>query len=601
MLDLRHYNCLGEALRAALDRWPDEVCLIEADRDRENARITYRQFKQAALPLARALQNAGFQSGSRAAIIMTNQSKWLISAYAIFYAGGVLVPLDYKLPAGEQLQLLAHSKAEVLIVEYHLWRAIMQAENFKVLAARLVLVTEAPPGADLAGAKRWENFHDSRLPIFVPRMRRDPACIVYSSGTGGRPKGCVLTHENYLEQCRALTALYPFSPGVRYLSILPTNHAIDFMVGFIGPFTCGATVVHLRTLRPEYIREAFTRYRITYMTVVPMLLKVLERGLRQRFDELPRGRRRALRALIGINRAFTRRRPKLKLSRKLLGQVHKGFGGELRALFVGGAFTEPSTLQFFYDLGVPVGNGYGCTEAGTVITLNDFRPFRADTVGKPLPGIEVNILDPDAEGVGEVAVRGNTVMSHYLDDPEMTAETIVDGWLRTGDLGRIDKSGHLQLLGRKKNMIVTEEGKNVYPEDIEAAFEGITAKEFCVFAANYLWPERTMVGEQLVLVVHPEPAPPASAPNAEEAAPDAFAASESPQSPEPDAPAAPAIAPEVAAEVEAHNRRLINYKRISGYLVWDCDFPRTASMKIKRLDLAEQIRKDRGRHHVVYL
>ncbi|MDE3110677.1 MAG: AMP-binding protein [Acidobacteriota bacterium] len=609
MLDLRQYNSLGEALRAALERWPDEVCLIEADRDRENARFTYRQFKQAALPLARALQNAGFQRDSRAAIVMSNQSKWLISAYAIFYAGGVLVPLDYKLSAAEQLQLLAHSKSEVLVVEYHLWRAITQAGNFKSLAARLVLVAEAPAGADLVGAKRWENFRDSRLPIFVPRKRRDPACIVYSSGTGGRPKGCVLTHENYLEQCRALTALFPFSPGTHYLSILPTNHAIDFMVGFIGPFTCGATVVHLRTLRPEYIRDAFTRYKIAYMTVVPVLLKTLERGLRQRFDELPGGRRRVLRALIAINRLFTRRKPRLKLSRQLLAQVHKGFGGELRALFVGGAFTEPATLQFFYDLGIPVGNGYGCTEAGTVITLNDFNPFRPDTVGKPLPGIEVNILDPDDEGVGEVAVRGSTVMSHYLDDPEMTAETIVDGWLRTGDLGRVDKTGHLQLLGRKKNMIVTEEGKNVYPEDIEAAFEGLAVKEFCVFAANYLWPERTMTGEQLILVVHPEAKPQiqSDAPGESSAAPagSTSAAESSAASPARqiavEMDSGPVLASEVAADIDAHNRRLINYKRVSGYLVWDCDFPRTASMKIKRLDLAERIRGARGRHHVVYL
>ena len=143
----------------------------------------------------------------------------------------------------------------------------------------------------------------------MPRARKDAACIVYSSGTGGRPKGCVLTHENYLEQCMALTPLYPFWPGVRYLSILPTNHAIDFMVGFIGPFTCGATVVHLRTLRPEYIREAFTRYKITYMSLVPMVLKNLERGLRQRFAELPPARRKILNALIGVNRALTRAPP----------------------------------------------------------------------------------------------------------------------------------------------------------------------------------------------------------------------------------------------------------------------------------------------------
>ena len=120
--------------------------------------------------------------------------------------------------------------------------------------------------------------------MFVPRQRQDVACIVYSSGTGGRPKGCVLTHENYLEQCKALTALYPFWPGVRYLSILPTNHAIDFMVGFIGPFVCGACVVHLRTLRPEFVRDAFVRYKITYVSLVPMVLKNLERGLKAKFE-----------------------------------------------------------------------------------------------------------------------------------------------------------------------------------------------------------------------------------------------------------------------------------------------------------------------------
>jgi long-chain acyl-CoA synthetase len=566
MLDLQKYSCLGEALRDALDRWPNETCLIEADRDREKVRLNYRQFKAVAHPLARALQDAGFANGNRAAIIMTNQSKWLISAYALFFCGGVLVPLDYKLTAGEQLKLLAHSRAEFLVTEYHLWRAMMQDPGFKDLSVRLALVSEAPARADLGGAKRWEEFRADGEPVLVPRARKDMATIVYSSGTGGRPKGCVLTHENYLEQCAALTSLYPFWPGVSYLSILPTNHAIDFMVGFIGPFTCGATVVHLRTLRPEYIRDAFTRYKITYMSLVPMVLKSLERGLRQKFEQLPKGRRRLLHAAIGLNRALTRGQPRLKVSRALLREVHAGFGGGLRALFVGGAFTEPKTLQFFYDLGIPVGNGYGCTEAGTVITVNDFKPFRSDTVGKPLPGIEVRIANPDAEGIGEVAVRGKTVMSHYLDDPEMTAETIVDGWLMTGDLGRLDAMGHLQLFGRKKNMIVTEEGKNIYPEDVETAFEALPVKEFCVFAANYLWPARTMVGEQLVMVIHPEAGKP--------------------------------VDDNLVALLAERNRRLLNYKRISGYLVWERDFPLTASMKIKRLELAEQIRQTLGREAV---
>src|SRR5580692_9889281 len=400
MLDLQKYSCLGAALRDAMERFGGETCLIEADREREKTRLTYSDFKEISMPLARALEDADFDAGDRAAILMTNQSKWLISAYAVFYSGGVLVPLDYKLAASEQLQLLEHSKAKVLVVEYYLWRAIMQAPEFQSIKTKLVLVTESPLGAELAGGFRWEDFKRKGAPDFVMRQREDEACIVYSSGTGGRPKGCVLTQENYLEQCRALTAWYPFWPGVRYLSILPTNHAIDFMVGFVGPFVCGATVVHLRTLRPEYVREAFTRYRITYMSLVPLVLKNLEKGLRARFAELRGAKRAMFDALVALNRGLTRRRPNVALSRKLLGQVHAAFGGELRALFVGGAFTEPATLQFFYDLGIPVANGYGLTEAGTAVTLNDFAPFRADTVGKPLPGMEIRIVNPDAEGIG---------------------------------------------------------------------------------------------------------------------------------------------------------------------------------------------------------
>jgi len=558
MLDLDQHQSLGSALREALDHWPNETCLIESDRDRERTRLTYSDFKQMALPLARALQDAEFNEGERAAIIMTNQSKWLISAYAIFHAGGVLVPLDYKLSAGEQLQLLAHSKAKFLIVEYHLWRAITQHPDFKDHKLRIVLVTEAPPTADLKAAFRWEEFRRKGDPVFIARKREDPACIVYSSGTGGRPKGCVLTQGNYLEQCKSLTAWYPFWPGVRYLSILPTNHAIDFMVGFIGPFVCGACVVHLRTLRPEYVRDAFVRYRITYVTLVPMIIKNLERGVRGNLEALPGWKRFVLDRAVLINKLFTRRQPNVKLSRSLMPGIHKAFGGELLALITGGAFMEPATLQFFYDLGIPVANGYGLTEACTVLTVNDLKPFRADTVGKPLPGVELRILKPDAEGIGEVAAKSPTIMSHYLDDPELTAETIVDGWLLTGDLGRMEDSGHLQLFGRKKNMIVTEGGKNIYPEDIESVFEGIAIKEHCIFASNYLWPKKEMTGEKLALVLHPDL-------NQE-------------------------VTPSVVDEVAARNRQLPDFKRVNGYFVWDKDFPRTASMKIKRNELAEQVR-----------
>jgi len=173
--------------------------------------------------------------------------------------------------------------------------------------------------------------------------------------------------------------------------------------------------------------------------------------------------------------------------------------------------------------------------------------------------MEVRILNPAPDGIGEVAVRSKTVMSGYLNEPELTAETIVDGWLLTGDLGRFDAAGHLQLFGRKKNMIVTEEGKNIYPEDIEAVFESLPVKEFCVFAANYIWPQRSMVGEQLLLALHLEPGQ--------------------------------SYTDDLRRDISARNNKLLNYKRIHGVVLCDVDFPRTASLKIKRNVLAEQLAK----------
>jgi long-chain acyl-CoA synthetase len=542
MTDLDRHPSLASLLGEAFDRYADDLCLIEADRDRERARLTYREVGAAALMLAGELAQ---QKSKRVAILMTNQSKWHVAAAAAFRVGATVVPLDPKLMPEEHEALLRHAGADTLVVEHHLWR--------KLSFGGCAIVTEAPMGFELRGARRFEECAGPE-PAPAPRGRSDPACIVYSSGTGGRPKGCILTHGNYLSQLKALLGKYSFERGDRYLSILPTNHAIDFMCGFLGPYACGATVVHLRTLRPEFVRDAFPRYRIAYAALVPLILRNLQTGLEERFQGL-RGPRRPLFSMLRwLNRLVTRNRPRLGLSRLLLKPVHGGFGGAMKAFFVGGAFTDPRMLRFFYDLGIQVANGYGLTEAGTVVTLNDFDDYRPETVGRPLPGTEVRIADADPDGIGEVLVRGPTVMAGYLDDPELTAATIVDGWLRTGDLGRLQPGGHLQLFGRRKNMIVTAGGKNVYPEDIENVFDGLPVREYCVFAAHVLWRDR---GEKLVVVVRPD-------------------------------------GREFLGELGARNRRLPDFKRVAGYVAWGRDFPRTASLKIRRDALAEEIRCAKG-------
>lgn len=558
MLELSRLSCLGEALRDAALTYKTNVALLEADRHRESARYEYRAMRAEAERVASLLQASGFRPGDRCAIVMSNQSKWVISGLAVLWAGGVLVPLDYKLSAAEQLQLIAHARPKALIAEHPAYRALLEQAGRAALASvGRVLISEAPPPADLAGAARWESPAPGPF-AFAPRRRDDLACIVYSSGTGGTPKGCMLTHDNYLEQAQVLGRMFPMHEDDRYFSILPTNHAIDFMCGMIIPFLFGAAVVHQRTLRAEFLAPTMKRYGVTHTALVPRILRAIRERIEAQLDDLPSWQRRAIDSLATVNELATLRTPNARLSSALLKPIHDRFGGRLRLIVAGGAHVEPELAEFFYRLGFPIAIGYGLTEACTVLTVNDLKPFRASTVGRPVPGVEIELRDVGPDGVGEVYARGRTIMRGYLDAPELTEQALAGGWLRTGDLGTIDAAGHLRLVGRAKNMIVTEGGKNVYPEDVEAAFERLDCEESCVFAASFLWPERGTARDELVLVVRPRPEKGGA---------------------------------KLSAQIAAANLRLADYKRVGSFVPWNEEFPRTASMKIKREELARAIRR----------
>jgi long-chain acyl-CoA synthetase len=555
MIDLSRMQCLGEALRDALLTFKTNTALLEADRHRQTAELDYTRLRQEAERVAGCLQREGFEPGDRCAILMSNQFKWVVSGIGAQWAGAVLVPLDYKLTAPELLRLIAHAEPRVLVTEYHLYRDLRAADDADLSGVR-VLVTEAPPGVELGDAERWQQPAGAPFALRL-RDRDDVACIVYSSGTGGRPKGCMLTHENYLSQAQVLARMFPMEEDDRYFSILPTNHAIDFMCGTIIPFLYGAAVVHQRTLRAEFLAPTLRRYGVTHIALVPRIMRNIEEKIREQLDALPDWKRLMIDSAMGINDLVTQREPNHRLSRTLLKPLHEKFGGRLRMVFAGGAFVDPELAEFFYRLGFPVAIGYGLTEACTVITVNDLRPFRSTTVGKPVEGVEIELRDMDDEGVGEVYARGPTIMRGYLNEPELTADTLVDGWLRTGDRGMIDASGHLRLRGRAKNMIVTAGGKNIYPEDVEVAFERVDCEELCVFAADYLWPRGELGGESLTLVVRPRKG----------------------QSEK-----------DLREALLAANRGLADFKRVASVVLWHDEFPRTASMKIKRELLAQAVR-----------
>lgn len=562
-MDVESHDSLASLLDEALVRHGPKVALIEASRRRESRRLTYRQVDRAAAGVLQRLRAAGIGEGDRVAILMSNQPSWLVTAIAVFRCGAVLVPLDFKLEPVAQADLLEHARPALLVTEFAVFRVLPGEGKQKTWVSEVPDGQQLPPHAEPFDA--FEPGADAALES-VCRSRNDCATIVYSSGTGGRAKGCMLSHGAYLAQLQSLLGRFPMAPGDRYFSVLPTNHAIDFMVGFVGPFVCGATVVHQRTLRPEMLRWTMQRYGITHMAVVPMLLQAFRRAIDDAVAEQPAWRRGALDALTALNQRLTARKPRPQLSRALLKPIHDRFGGKLRLLFCGGAFVERQLAERFYALGIPAVIGYGTTEACTVITLNGLAPFRADSVGRPLPGVEVRIEGADDDGVGEVCVRGPNLMTGYVDDPELTAETLRDGWLYTGDLGWLDASGHLHLVGRNKDVIVTAGGKNVYPQDVEHAFVSVQAEELAVFAANTLWPVRTMVDEELVVVLRPRDGSSADA---------------------------------AVAAVFAENRGLPEHKRVSGVLLWDEPFPRTASMKLKRRELVRLVARGASRGALV--
>jgi len=559
MLPLDHFSSLGDALAEAVIRHKSETLFAEVDRRRRARAWTGADFGRRAIGWCSRLLNWGLSPGDRCAIIASNRPDWSVAAIGALWAGAVLVPLDYKLSAPELCALIDHCGPRVLVAESAILKRMLALRPEIVETMRVVAIDAAE--VESQNVASWEETEvvDTCVARPVPRQRDDIATIVYSSGTAGTPKGCMLTHGNYLVQAQTLGAMYPMHPGDAYFSVLPTNHAIDFMCGLLMPVLFGGTIVHQRSLRPAYFSWTIREMGITHMAVVPRLLTVLEERVREELDRASPLQRTIFDTLRDINAQLTWREPNHRLSSTLLRPVHRAFGGRLRLLFCGGAFTPPASARFFYDLGIPVVIGYGLTEAGTVLTLNDLHPFREDTVGKPLDGVELEIRDGGADGIGEVWVRSETVMHGYLDAPDLTHQTIVDGWLRTGDLGRVDPAGHLQLVGRVRNMIVTKGGKNVYPEDVESLMGPVDGvDELSVFSSEFLWQAQRLGAESLLVVAKPS-----------EDADDAS----------------------IERGLARACRALPEHKRPNTWLRWDEPFPRTASLKVQRDALADAVRR----------
>ena len=428
------------------------------------SRLSYRDLRLSALTLAARLRERGIARGDRILLSGKNHPAWPVVLFGALYAGATVVPFDPALDAASIDNIARASKARLIIAD-------------PAVARRLP--SELELGALELGACLERTPIEFRAELAAPD---DLALLIYTSGTTGTPKGVMLSHKNITSLVASLAPLFPLDTGDRVLSVLPLHHTFELSCGLLLPLSRGARVVYLDEVSGERLEHGLKASRATALIGVPALWEALERRIMTRVAEKGPLAEWAFDVAVELSRTIGKQTG-IDVGRALFGAVHQGLGGQLRYLVSGGAALGKDTHALFQGLGLHLAEGYGLTESAPVLTVAPGGPkARAGSVGEPVIGVELRIKSPNAEGVGEVLARGPNVMIGYADDAGATREAIdEDGWLHTGDLGKLDGRGRLTLVGRAKDVVLTSSGENVYPEDVEARLGTIAqVRELCV-------------------------------------------------------------------------------------------------------------------------
>ena len=443
-------------------------------------RFTYKEVAQHVQGLATSFIEKGIHSGSRVALVSENRPEWVISYLSIVAAGGTAVPLDTQMTGQEVQALLAESESHMVVASARMM-GLLGNRPPKTRVVTLDSVADTP---DLG----YEELIAQGLKESMPPVQihpEDVASLLYTSGTTGKPKGVLLTHCNLLSDALAMRSSGLAGPDDNFLVMLPLHHSYPFMIACLVPLLLGSRMTFLQSLKGPDLLQCLQETRVTMLIGVPQVFTMVRRAI---FERLLKGSfllRVVVMSLLMIS-GLIRQGTGLNLGRVLFNTVHQRIGGSLRLLCSGGAKLHPEVARDFSRLGFTILEGYGLTETSPVVTFNPLAKPKIASVGIPIPGVKVRIVNPDYEGVGEVAVKGPNVMKGYDRNPEATAEAIRDGWLHTGDLGYLDPEGYLFLTGRSKELIVTAGGKNIYPEELEAVYQASPAiAEICLFGADH--------------------------------------------------------------------------------------------------------------------
>ena len=404
--------------------------------------FTYGDVYDSALHMTHRMRQAGVTKGDTVALIGPNGPEWGVGALAVWKLGAVLSPVHIGNSEGDIQTQLAAIKPKLILA--HEPGAKIDGVDYQVETIEM--------SAELAEAESREPLNS---------LTHEECVRIYTSGSTGTPKIVRLSHMNISANVIACSKIVTIDKNDRFLSLLPLSHTFELVGGMLLPLYCGASIVLPKVLTAQEVLEAMQEERVSVVLAVPRLFRNIKLGMEKKFREgsaLMRG----YIALLGA--------VPLGLRRVLNAPLRKKLSPNLRYWVSGGSRLDPSIAQFFRKLGISLRQGYGLTETSPVICVQEAFPRNFDSVGYAIEGVEVSIDAPDELGSGEVLVRGHNVMLGY-SDAALTREIMQGDWLRTGDIGRIDASGNLSLTGRLKRLIVTEAGKNVYPEELETLLE----------------------------------------------------------------------------------------------------------------------------------
>lgn len=556
LYEVPQINSVQEMLLHSVDNYSNKLALEDLNQTPIN-KLTYSELFDHVLRFGNALFKLGYNERSHIAVIGENRVQWAITYLTGMVFNMVIVPIDKNLTPNEILNILHESDSECLVFSgsYH---ELFTEKKDLLKRVRNYISMDEPSDASFLQMhkliKDSEPFDRKKL----PRVNSDElAEIIFTSGSLGRAKGVMLSQGNLAANLIDMVSMLMMYPEDRFLSVLPMHHTYECTCGLLCPLYSGSSVHYARSLKT--IVDDLQRVEATIILGVPLLYEKMFKRISKSINE-----DKVKSRVVPILAKVTNVTSKLGLAgikKKVFKELHNRFGGSLRIFIAGGAAPDPLVAKGLREFGFNFLQGYGLTETSPILTLNRLDQFKDNAAGLPLPRVEIKINNPDEEGSGEVWAMAPNVMMGYYKNDSATNETFENGWFKTGDIGKIDEDGFLHICGRQKNVIISNSGKNIFPEEIE---DILNRSPYILESAVYGEEDEKhdeVVAAQLVVDA------------------EAFIAlSESENIKITDE----LIQKYISDEIKEVNSQLAGYKQIKKYYIREDEFEKTTTHKIKR-------------------